>query len=326
MKLATYLHQGAPRIGIVHAEDSQMFDLAAAAERAGTPSAAFASMLDLIDGDTAALDLAHSVFARRRDEQDLSQDLAAVKLLSPVPVPRQMRGFTNFDGHLRHAPVGVQRLLARLKGLPPPNLPEHADVPAINRQRPIYFKTNRYSVIGTDTDIRWPSFAHYMDYELECGFFLVRRGVNIKPERAHEHIFGYTIFNDISARDEQVVEMQGHLGPAKGKDFDTGNVIGPWIVTRDELPDIRSRRMTARVNGELRTDTTMEDGVFTFEEMIAFVSRDETLHAGEFISAGTVTGGSGLERDSYLSDGDLFEFSIDGIGTLRNRLVKPVDD
>lgn len=322
MKLATYVYQDRVRIGIVHDDDRSVFDLAAAASRVGSSAPFFASMLDLIDAGDAALDQARTLFERRGGEADLSQDLHDVRLLSPVPVPRQMRGFTNFDGHLRHAPLGVQRLLARVKGLPPPTLPEHAEVPAINKQRPIYFKTNHYSVIGTDTDIRWPSFAHYMDYELECGFFLGRGGVNIKPDKALEHIFGYTIFNDISARDEQVVEMQGHLGPAKGKDFDTGNVIGPWIVTRDELPDIRTRRMTARVNGELRADTDMSDGVFTFEEMIAFVSRDETLHAGEFISAGTVTNGSGLEHDRYLSDGDLMEFSIDGIGSLHNRIVK----
>lgn len=326
MKLATYVMHDMARIGIVHDQDERVFDLAAAAARAGQPDAALASMLDLIDGGDAALDHARELFQRYSKDADLSAPLTQVRLLSPVPVPRQMRGFTNFDGHLRHAPLGVQRLLARVKGLPPPNLPDHVDVPAINRQRPIYLKTNRYSVIGTDTDIRWPSFSNYMDYELECGFFLGRGGVNIKPEQAQQHIFGYTIFNDISARDEQVVEMQGHLGPAKGKDFDTGNVIGPWLVTRDELPDIRSRRMTAKVNGELRADSNMTDGVFTFEEMIAFVSRDETLHAGEFISGGTVTGGSGLEHDRYLSDGDLMEFTIDGIGTLRNRIVKPAHD
>jgi len=326
MKLATYLHHGQQRIGIVHGGDSRLFDLADAAERDGTARDCFASMLELIDAGDAALDLARSLFERRAAQEGLNHDLAAVRLLSPVPVPRQMRGFTNFDGHLGRAPLGVKRLLARLKGEEPPPLPEKVEVPAINRERPIYLKTNRYSVIGTDTDIRWPRFAHYMDYELECGFFLGRGGVDIKAGKALEHIFGYTIFNDISARDEQVVEMQGHLGPAKGKDFDTGNVIGPWLVTRDELPDIRTRRMTAHVNGELRADTNMSDGVFTFEEMIAFVSRDETLHAGEFISGGTVTGGSGLEFDRYLADGDLMEFTIDGIGTLRNHIVKPRHD
>lgn len=326
MKLATYLRDGSQRIAIVHDADRRLFDLRDAAVRDGADTGSFASMLDLIDAGDAALDRARALFARRAAEADLNHDRSAVRLLSPVPVPRQMRGFTNFDGHLSRAPLGVKRLLARLKGEEPPPLPEKVEVPAINRARPIYLKTNRYSVIGTDTDIRWPSFANYMDYELECGFFLGRGGVDIKAEKALDHIFGYTIFNDISARDEQVVEMQGHLGPAKGKDFDTGNVIGPWLVTRDELPDIRTRRMTARVNGELRADTTMSDGVFTFEEMIAFVSRDETLHAGEFISGGTVTGGSGLEFDRYLSDGDLMEFTIDGIGTLRNRLVKPRHD
>ena len=321
MKLATYQQAGAEKIGVVHTNDTTILDLSQAALAAGGHQPAFGSMLDLIDAGPGGLEAAQGLSERYAGDPALNVAVADIALLSPVPVPRQMRGFTSFPGHLAYAPWGVRTLLARLKGeAPPPKVAQ--DVPAINRARPIYLKTNRFNVIGTDTDVRWPSFAEYMDFETECGFFLSRTGVNIKPEHAADHIFGYTVFNDMSARDEQVIEMQGHLGPAKGKDFDTGNVIGPWIVTRDELPDIRSRRMTTYVSGELWTDSTMEDGLFSFEEMIAFVSRDETLYAGEFISAGTVTNGSGLERDRYLQDGDLIEMTIDGVGTLRNRLVR----
>jgi 2-keto-4-pentenoate hydratase/2-oxohepta-3-ene-1,7-dioic acid hydratase in catechol pathway len=321
MKLATYQQAGAEKIGVVHGGDSTILDLAQAALAAGGHEPAFASMLDLIDAGPAGLETARKLIERYADDPALNVAVADVALLSPVPVPRQLRGFTSFPGHLAYAPWGVRTLLARLKGeAPPAKLAQ--EVPAINRARPIYLKTNRFSVIGTDTDVRWPSFANYMDFETECGFFLGRKGVNLKPEQAGEMIFGYTVFNDMSARDEQVIEMQGQLGPAKGKDFDTGNVIGPWIATRDELPDIRTRRMTTYVSGELWTDSSMADGLFSFEEMIAFVSRDETLYPGEFISAGTVTNGSGLERDRYLQDGDLIEMTIDGIGTLRNRLVK----
>ncbi len=321
MKLATYRLAGAEKIGVVHDGDARILDLAAAALDAGGHEPAFGSMLDLIDAGPAGLDAARRLIERYAGEPAFTVAVAEVALCSPVPVPRQMRGFTSFPGHLAYAPWGVRTLLARLRGEPGPAKVAQ-EVPAINRARPIYLKTNRFSVIGTDADVRWPSFAEYMDFETECGFFLSRRGVNITPEQAEDYIFGYTVFNDMSARDEQVIEMQGHLGPAKGKDFDTGNVIGPWIVTRDALPDIRSRRMTTYVSGELWTDSTMEDGLFSFEEMIAFVSRDETLYPGEFISAGTVSNGSGLERDRYLKDGDLIEMTIDGIGTLRNRLVR----
>ena len=110
-------------------------------------------------------------------------------------------------------------------------------VPQVWYERPIYYHPNRLNVVGPDVDIEWPSYSKMLDFELEFGCYIGKPGKNIPREKAREHIFGYTIFNDVSARDEQMKEMPGQLGPGKGKAFDTGNVMGPCLVTADELGD-----------------------------------------------------------------------------------------
>ncbi len=119
--------------------------------------------------------------------------------------------------------------------------------------------------------------------------------------------------------------MQGRLGPAKGKDFDTGNAMGPYLVTPDEVPDPYNLTMVARVNGEPWSRGNSGDMHFTFEDMIAYVSQDETLHPGEFIGSGTVGNGCGLELDRWLQPGDMVELEVEHLGVLRNRVVRPAD-
>jgi 2-keto-4-pentenoate hydratase/2-oxohepta-3-ene-1,7-dioic acid hydratase in catechol pathway len=161
-----------------------------------------------------------------------------------------------------------------------------------------------------------------MDYELEFGCVIGRSGKNISREKAREHIFGYCIFNDFSARDAQLAEMAGQLGPAKGKDFDTGNVLGPWLVTADELTNPYDLTMTARVNGEEWSRGTSADMQFKFEDFITHVSVDEPLRAGEFLGSGTVGSGCGLELGRFLKHGDLVELEVSGLGMLKNRVLQ----
>lgn len=161
-----------------------------------------------------------------------------------------------------------------------------------------------------------------MDYELEFGIVTKGKGANISAAKARDHIFGYTIFNDFSARDAQLIEMAGRLGPAKGKSFDGGNVLGPWIVTPDEIDDPDKLRMEARVNGEIRSQGTSEGMLFSFEEIIAHVTLDETLMPGEFIGSGTVGNGCGLELGWYLEHGDSIELEVEKIGVLKNRVER----
>ena len=139
---------------------------------------------------------------------------------------------------------------------------------------------------------------------------------------AKDHIFGYTIFNDFSARDAQRIEMEGRLGPAKGKSFDGGNVMGPWIVTPDEIGDPYHLKMEARVNGEIRSKGVTEGMLFSFEEIIAHVTQDETLMPGEFIGSGTVGNGCGLELGWFLEHGDTIELEVEKIGILKNRVER----
>jgi 2-keto-4-pentenoate hydratase/2-oxohepta-3-ene-1,7-dioic acid hydratase in catechol pathway len=326
LKLATYRSNGRNKVALVHAADTRLFDLASASERAGKPNPAFNSMLDLIDDCDASLDAASDLFSRYGQDQDLSSDIAVSELLAPLPEPRQMRDGMSFPVHIVQAPIGHLKFqarkagdaveLARLQTAPLPELPE------IYRKQPIYYITNRFSVGGPNTTIKWPRYSQVMDYELEFGIITKNRGANISAAKARDHIFGFTIFNDFSARDAQRVEMEGRLGPAKGKSFDGGNVLGPWIVTPDEIGDPYKLTMEARVNGETRSRNRSEGMLFSFEEIIAHVTRDETLMPGEFIGSGTVGNGCGLELGWYLEHSDTIELEVENIGVLRNKVVR----
>jgi 2-keto-4-pentenoate hydratase/2-oxohepta-3-ene-1,7-dioic acid hydratase in catechol pathway len=232
--------------------------------------------------------------------------LDEVRLLAPLARPRVIRDFLTFEGHMKQA----SRALGRGDQIPP----AWYEVPA-------YYKGDCDTVVGTGVDVIWPAYCEKFDFELELGMVTGRRGKNISKSDASRFIAGYTIWNDWSARDQQMREAPVGMGPSKGKDFDTGNAVGPYLVTADEV-DVSHARMTARINGEVWTDSSSAGRQFSFEDLIAHVSRNETIHAGELWGSGTVTGGSGLEMNRWLQPGDLVELEIEGIGTLRNRVVR----
>ena len=326
MKLATYKSGGQEKIGIVHTGDTLLFDLAAAANRGGSANPAFASMLALIDAGEGALEQAAKLFDQHGKDETLSVKTEGSKILAPVPEPRQMRDGMSFPLHILQAPRGQLKLAARAKN----DMAELArieaeplgELPEVYRKQPIYYITNRFSVRGTNTTVKWPRYSQVMDYELEFGIITRNKGANISAAKAKDHIFGYTIFNDFSARDAQRIEMEGRLGPAKGKSFDGGNVMGPWIVTPDEIGDPYKLKMEARVNGKMRSQGVTEGMLFSFEEIIAHVTKDETLMPGEFIGSGTVGNGCGLELGWYLEHGDAIELEVEKIGTLKNRVER----
>jgi 2-keto-4-pentenoate hydratase/2-oxohepta-3-ene-1,7-dioic acid hydratase in catechol pathway len=326
VKLATFRSDGRDRIALVHGNDQRLFDLAAAAERAGHPNPAFASMLALIDAGDAALDSARALFEKHGRDESLSRDVEGCEILAPVPEPRQMRDGMSFPLHILQAPRGQRKLAARaandLAELARIDAEPLGELPEVYRKQPIYYITNRFSVRGTNTTVKWPRYSRVMDYELEFGIITGKKGKDIAASKAGEHIFGYTIFNDFSARDAQRIEMEGRLGPAKGKSFDGGNVIGPWIVTPDEIGDPYSLQMEARVNGETRSRGVTSGMLFSFEEIIAHVTKDETLMPGEFIGSGTVGNGCGLELGWYLEHGDVIELEVEKIGVLRNKVER----
>ena len=309
MKLVTFeTAAGGQRIGALLPGEARVVDFAAS-----DAAPYFRDMLALIDGGEVALEHARRCVATPA----VTHDLAAVTLKAPVPEPRQMRDFLCFEKHLRQA--RTQRHLFGITGYPTD--PAKVEVPRVWYEEPVYYKCNRFAVVGTGTEVECPSYCKMLDYELEFGIFLGKRGKNITRETARSYIFGYCIFNDFSARDQQMREMQAQLGPTKGKDFDTANVMGPWLVTADEIPDPYALTMVARVNGCEWSRGTSGDMHHQFEDILAHVSRDETVHAGEFFGSGTVGSGCGLEHGRFLKLGDVVELEITGLGVLSNRVV-----
>jgi 2-keto-4-pentenoate hydratase/2-oxohepta-3-ene-1,7-dioic acid hydratase in catechol pathway len=323
MILATFARDGGqPRIGSVDRERGTMLDLQAAHKQArGREDETLESMLALIESGSEGLALAGELDKRSGD--DARCKLEAVRLLAPVPIPTQIREFSLFEQHIRDAPRASARIRAKMAGQPQP---EQGPTPArgaeIFYRQPAFYIMNRFNVVGPEADVEWPDYsAGYFDFELEIGMYISKRGKNIPRARAHEHIFGYTIFNDFSAREQQWREMETRLGPSKGKSFDTGNVTGPWIVTSDEMGDVRDRSVEVRINGETWASTTTKGMLHSFEDIIAYTSKDETLQAGELFASGTVGGCCGMEMDRWVKVGDVVELEVAGIGKLRNRIV-----
>lgn len=320
MRLVTFAAaDGADRLGALIENDSAIVDLYRA-----RAEPAFASMLALIEAGDDALDAARRIVASPPAGAVVSPGDVAPR--TPLPRPPQIRDCLCFEEHLKRAYTVLRKNRATAEPNPAAALIEFEEkglfrIPEVWYRQPIYYKANRLAVIGTGEDVLWPDYAEVMDYELEFGFFIGKGGKNIPKERAREHIFGYSIFNDISARDAQMIEMPGGLGPGKGKDFDAGNVIGPCIVTADEL-DPYDCTMVARINGEEWSRGHSGTIHWTFEDIIAHISRSETLYPGEFFGSGTVGGGCGLELERYLSDGDVIELEVEGIGILKNRIVR----
>ena len=246
------------------------------------------------DGDMVAFIEAGAPAGGRREVEH-------APLLAPLR-PRTMRDFLAFEGHMKSA-------LGRLgRSIPD----EWYTVPA-------YYKGMPDTVIGPEAEIPWPSYTDKLDHELELAAVIGNPGRGIAAERALDHVFGWTIWNDLSARDVQVRELPIGMGPAKAKDWDGSNVLGPCIVTADEL-DASDVRMTARVNGEVWGEDTSANMHHGFGDLIAYASLAQTLYPGELLGSGTAAGGSGLELDRWLQPGDVVELEIEGIGILRNRV------
>jgi 2-keto-4-pentenoate hydratase/2-oxohepta-3-ene-1,7-dioic acid hydratase in catechol pathway len=327
-------------IGALTDGDTKLVRLQAAEQlRRGQPHPQLASMIAFFEGGATARETGQVAFdfALTRRPEGVVLDRDSIELLSPVPRPESIRDFMSFE---QHAINCLRRLsMPRWRGV----LDEWMEgafgrkatlAYRMNRpwyERPLYYKGNRWSVVGDRATVAVPSFTKRLDWELEWGIFLCKTGRDIPAEKAREYIGGYTVFNDFSARDIQAKEMAGRLGPAKGKDFDGGNAIGPALVTPDEIPDPYNLAMRARINSEEVSYGHTKGMRWSFEEMIAYVSRSETLYPGEFFGSGTGTvpeSGKnrrccGLEMGRYLKAGDKVELEVDGLGTLTNFIVAP---
>jgi 2-keto-4-pentenoate hydratase/2-oxohepta-3-ene-1,7-dioic acid hydratase in catechol pathway len=228
------------------------------------------TVLDLIERDT--LNEAGEAATRERPVA-----LDSVHLLAPLQPPT-IRDFITFESHVE----GVTRLVGHEVA------PEWYEMPT-------FYFTNPYAVIGPNEDVPMPPGCQVFDFELEVAAVVGRAGRDLTPEQAPEHIIGYTIFNDWSARDLQAREMRVNLGPAKGKDSAT--TLGPWLVTADELDGHRDQdgfldlTMTVARNGAEIGQDTLANMAWTFEEMLAYASRGTWVRPGDVLGSGTCGSG-----------------------------------
>jgi 2-keto-4-pentenoate hydratase/2-oxohepta-3-ene-1,7-dioic acid hydratase in catechol pathway len=322
MRLVTFaLGDNPPRLGAMRGDD--VIDLAAAAAASGRSAAPFVDLLTLIRSGADGLAAARAVLAGASGGVVLPG--TTVRLLAPLPVPEQVRCFASFEEHGKNSAKVMVKKMAAL-ALDP--VAEEArllasgnfNVPKVWYERPLYYKGNRFNWVGPGVDIPWPAYSDTVDYELELACIIGRGGRDIPKERAAEHIFGYSICNDLSARDTQAIEMRLPLGPAKGKDFDGGNVLGPAVVTADEI-DPYGLTGVARVNGEEWGRSSSSGMQHRFEDMIAYVSQAETIHPGEIFLSGCFANCSGMEVGRAARRGDRIRLEIEGLGALENRIV-----
>ena len=227
-----------------------------------------------------------------------SPDEPGVCPLAPLPRPNTLRDFMAFEEHVRNS-LGEE-------------------IPDVWYDRPVYYKGNPDTVVGPNVTVEWPDYSEIMDYELELAAVIGRRGENVDVDEAMTHVAGYTVLNDFSARDTQGEEMEGRLGPAKGKDF--ASALGPYLVTPDEF-DLPNARMRAEIDGEVVSEGTPGEMYHSFAEIVAHVSRSEPLVPGDVIGSGTVGRGCGLETGRFVESGETVSLTVEGIGTLRNRIV-----
>lgn len=282
MRYATLMHQGRPRVGQISddAQSVQLFD---------------------IDGSQGALALIGLAVLPGFSE---TVPLAGVQLLAPLPQPRRNIFCVgrNYHAHAKELRDSVFKDNAQ----------------AVDAW-PIVFTKVPQCVVGPHDEVRLPgrSVSAQIDYEAELAIVIGTGGKNISRADAMRHVWGYTIVNDVTARDVQMRHGQWDLG----KSFDSFCPMGPWLVTADEL-DGTDTRVRCWVNGELRQDARTTDLIFDLPSLIETCSRGITLLPGDVIATGTPAGvGMGMSPPRWLQHGDVVRIEIDGIGVLENRVV-----
>ncbi|MET9848390.1 fumarylacetoacetate hydrolase family protein [Streptomyces ossamyceticus] len=308
MRIATYEYDNRHHVAVV-AEDGILRPLP------GVPSltgllAQEGGLPGLIDAGSASLDA------------PAGPHISEVRLLAPLQPPT-VRDFVTFEEHVE----GVRRSVDGTAG-----------VPERWYAAPTFYFTNPYAVHGPHDDIPVPPGSGVLDFELEVAAVIGKEGRDLSPEQAREHIAGYTIFNDWSARDLQSAEMRVGLGPCKGKD--TAATLGPYLVTADELEEYRDAdgflrlALTAEINGEVVGEDLLSNMSWTFEEMVAYASRGTVVHPGDVLGSGTCGNGGclaelwglrGRQDPPPLKPGDTVTLTVEGIGSVSNTVVTGAD-
>lgn len=292
MRLATFIHQGRRRVGVVAADG-----LSVRPYGLEDPSSARAGVLRFIESSATGGALPSP------DGETLP--ITEVQLEAPLPLPRRNLFCVgrNYHAHAKELRDTVFK-----------------SSNASTEAWPIVFTKVPETVVAHGSDVQLPGAAisSQIDYEAELAIVIGKPGRNITRAAALSHVFGYTIVNDVTARDVQMRHQQWDLG----KSFDTFCPMGPWIVTADEL-DGTDTRVRCWVNGELRQDARTTDLIFDLPTLIETCSRGITLLPGDVIATGTPAGvGMGLNPPRWLQHGDVVRIEVDGIGTLQNRFVE----
>jgi 2-keto-4-pentenoate hydratase/2-oxohepta-3-ene-1,7-dioic acid hydratase in catechol pathway len=287
MRLISYEEAEGPALGVVTPEREDHF----------TPVPGL-DMLDVIRSGAAGLDR-----VQRALREGPQLPLSEISLLAPTP--RLIRNVFclgwNYAEHSRET--------AQMRG-------RQAKIP----KRPVFFTKATTTVNGPYGDIPVdPRVSEQNDWEVELGVIIGRGGKNIPRQRALEHIFGYTVINDVSARDVQSAHGKQFF---KGKSLDGYCPMGPWVVTPEEIAEPHALDLTCRVNGVLKQKGNTRDMVFDIPSIIDWLSLGMTLLPGDVIATGTPAGvGFARTPPEYLKPGDIVECTVEGIGTLCNRVV-----
>lgn len=304
MRFATWEHQGEVSAGVV--------------SDAGVHGIAGTTVLELVRSG-----LPTALAAGEQALEAPAVPLAEVRLLPPLQPPT-VRDFVAFEEHVEGVVKGVTG--------------GAGGVVDEWYQAPTFYFSNPYAMVGAHDDVAVPPGCSVLDFELEVAAVIGRDGASVAPEQAREHVFGYTVFNDWSARDLQAREMKVSLGPAKGKDFAT--TLGPWLVTADELEPYRDAegflalQMRVSVNGDLVGEDLLSNMGWPFEELVAYASRGTVVRAGDVLGSGTCGNGgclgelwgrNGSRTPPPLQPGDVVEMTVEGIGTITNRVVPGVE-
>ena len=304
MQLATYEGLDGVRVGVVEGE--QIWDLAAAAEASGlVDTADVTDMRALLETGEAGLDAvrATTMWATNNNRSDLSVSLQEVTLLAPLPCPGKLMCLAgNYASHIEEGGgsyIGKEKMIPR------------------------FFIKPCSSVTATEQPIRIPPSTAFADWELELAVVIGKRGRDLTPEQAEEHIMGYTIFNDISAREltfrNDLPEQEGDwfFDWLVGKWLDSFGPMGPWITTSDDVPHPDRLRMQLWHNDQLQQDANSGQMIFSPAEALSFVSQFITLEPGDILSTGTPAG-VGHVKKVRLEPGDRIKGEIEGIGILEN--------
>jgi len=250
-----------------------------------------------------------------------------------VPIPQSIKDFL-FDGWYEEIKDKIKDLpynenisnFKMLTPIPNPNkiiclafnYTDHAEEQGLQApEDPAIVLKPRTALNGTESDIECPDFVTQLDYEVELALIIGKTCKNISEEQAKEAVFGYMIFNDVSARDIQFKDKQF----TRGKGFDSFAPCGPWITTRDEIKNPQKLKMTTKINGEIRQDSSTEKMFIKIPEIVSKISRVMTLEKGDIISTGTPAGVMLNKPNAiFLKNNDKVEMEIENLGVLRNTI------